>query len=152
MKIRELMRTEVQTVAPDTPVTDVLRLWRDKGDRGVVVVAQGHVEGIITEGDLVARRTPLKPVRFFTFLDAIIPLGEVGRSGMRDLQRHVGTRASDIMTSPVITVAADSDLSEAAQVFVEHRIRHLPVIDDQGRLVGMLSRSDVLVHASENLV
>lgn len=152
MKVGEMMQPDVSVVGPDDPVTDILRLWRDRGDRGVVVVQRGRVEGIVTEGDLVARRTPLKPLRFFTFLDAIFPMGEVGASGLKDLERHVGTRAQDLMSSPVITIRDDADLSEAAQIFVEHRIRHLPVVDREDRLVGMLSRSDLLKHATGDLI
>ncbi len=151
MTVAELMRQDVQVVQPDTPVADVLRLWQEGGDRGVVVVEAQAVVGIVTEGDLVARRTPLKPVRYFTILDAIIPFGEVGATGLKDLKRHIGTSAGDLMSHPVVTIRSDADVAEAAEIFVERRIRHLPVTDERGRLVGMLYRSDLLSHAFEGL-
>jgi len=57
-------------------------------------------------------------------------------------------RARDVMTSPVITVKATTTVKEVARLFLERRISATPVLDDQGKLVGIVSEGD-LVHRSE---
>ena len=53
------------------------------------------------------------------------------------------TRVKEIMTSPVITIHRDASLEEAEALMEEHTVRRLPVIDDKGRLVGIISRGDL---------
>jgi CBS domain-containing protein len=60
-------------------------------------------------------------------------------------------QASDVMTSPVITVAPDADVHETARRLLENRISALPVVDDAGSLVGIVSEGDLMRHADAGL-
>jgi CBS domain containing-hemolysin-like protein len=67
----------------------------------------------------------------------------------RWLRRHArrkaaAVRAEQVMTTPVVTVDADRTLVDAARLFDRRRLRHVPVVDDDGRLVGMVARADLL--------
>ena len=57
-------------------------------------------------------------------------------------------KARDVMTSPVITVGASASVKEVAQLFLERRISAVPVVDDQDKIIGIVSEGD-LVHRSE---
>ena len=82
-----------------------------------------------------------------TFLDItaddLMELNRVAERNARQRQRE-GTSVSRLMTSPVETIEAGRPLAEAAHLLVEHRISGLPVVDDQGRLIGLVTESDFL--------
>jgi CBS domain-containing protein len=59
-----------------------------------------------------------------------------------------GRTAADVMTSPVIIIQAGTPIAEAIRVMIAHRIKRLPVVDEQGRLIGLLGRAGVLAALS----
>jgi CBS domain-containing protein len=115
-------------IDPDSSVSDALALMRRRYIHSLVVSksAGSPDYGIITSTDVC---------------DKIIA-GE---------QNPAETRVRDIMNSPLITVQRDSTLKECAQLMKEHHIHHLPVSDEKGELVGMISAADFLV-AAESLI
>ncbi len=148
--VADLMSRDVVTVTPDTTVRDIILLWERTGFGGFPVVDGLKVVGIVTEGDLVRMESPIKQPVVLTFLDAIIPIGG-GRKMREDLVKHVGTRAHDVMSSPVLTVKPGTDAGQAARILVDKGIKHLPVVGDDGGLVGILSRKDLLKHLAATI-
>ena len=77
-----------------------------------------------------------------------VPIGIVSESDLLLEQKHVGRPidaiASGFMTSPVITVAADASRNQAASLMRERNVRRLVVVDERGRIAGIVSRSDLL--------
>ena len=67
------------------------------------------------------------------------------------LEKLTSLQVADVMTTPVMTVGANSTMSEAADVFTEHKISGAPVVDEQGRCVGVLSASDFVHSKAEEL-
>jgi CBS domain-containing protein len=137
--IANAMRTEVSTATPETPVGDIVTLLLRRGRRSLPVVdEQRRVLGIITDGDLL-RRAGLK---------ARLDLQEA--LSAQQLQQQVsalqgqGKTAADIMTQPVVTVQATDTVRKAVDTMVEHGLKRLPVVDKEKRLVGWISRVDVL--------
>ena len=136
MKISELMTTDVLTVGPRTSLKEVARRMLRAGVSGMPVTSdEGELVGIITEADFVAgeadRRTGKRAglLRFFT------DHGEIPTH-----ERTVG----DVMTRDVVVVSPDADHAEAARLMERERVKRLPVIDDAGQLVGLVSRADML--------
>ena len=144
MQVKEIMTEDVDTVLPDTPVTAVARLFREKAISGVPVVDdEGELVGIITEVDLIARHARPHFPSYIQFLDSIIYLESSKR--YHESMRHIlATRASELMTTPVRTVDPDMDVQDLASFMVEHRANPVPVVDDEDRLVGIVSHTDVL--------
>lgn len=119
MDIRSVMTADPATCRQDTPVAEVARLMREH-DCGLVPVIDeaGMPVGTVTDRDLALR---------------VIAEG-------RDPARCT---ARDCMTSPVATVGETSGLAEVAQLMEGEQIRRVLVVDDQGRLCGIVAQADV---------
>jgi CBS domain-containing protein len=144
MQVKEIMTVDVITVQPDTPVTDVARIFREHAISGVPVVDdKGAVVGIVTEVDLIARHARPHFPSYFQFLDSIIYL-EGPKRYRESLRRILATTAAELMTTPVRTVGPEMDIQDLAALMVEQRANPVPVIDDAERLVGIVSHTDLL--------
>ncbi|MET0815049.1 MAG: CBS domain-containing protein [Pseudoxanthomonas sp.] len=109
---------EVYAVAPGDSVMDAIRLMAEKGVGAVLVMDGASLAGIVSERDY-ARKVVLH-----------------GRSS-------ADTSVRDIMTADVITVGPNHTVEHCMQVVTEHRIRHLPVIED-GDVIGVISIGDLV--------
>jgi len=145
MLVRDIMTKEVMTVTASTSVNDVAKLMGQRDITGVPVVDdQQHVVGIITELDLIVRNTRLEMPRFIEVLDwGKIPLERP--SHLRERLKHMlGTEARDVMTSKVTTIGPEASIEELAELMVRARVNPVPVIDEGGRLIGIVSRADLI--------
>lgn len=111
--------SQVWTVTPDTSMREALKLMADKGIGAVVVVEHGKVVGIFSERDL-ARKLILSD------------------------QCSLFTKVKDLMTSPVVTVKPEFRMRDCMALMSDKHIRHLPVVDDTGHLIGLISIGDVV--------
>jgi CBS domain-containing protein len=137
--VQNVMRTEVMSVAPATSLTEIVNLLLQKRYRSLPVVdVDGRIQGIITEGDLL-RRTGL-----VARLDLQREIGAADWQQQLAELRAEGQTAVSLMTSPVITIAAGSSLRQTVEQMVKHKLKRLPVTDEDGRLVGWISRIDIL--------
>lgn len=140
MQARDVMTANVVRVRPDTRVEEIARLLLERRISGVPVVdAGGRILGIVTEGDLM-RRPEIQTERrrswwLAFFADARDRAGEYAKT-------H-GSRAEDVMTRNVVTVAEDTSLAEIAHLLERHRIKRVPVVRD-GQLVGIVSRANLI--------
>ena len=138
--VGDIMSTNVVTVKPETPIAEVVTLLLRRGYRSVPVVEEdsGRLLGIITDGDLLNRAN--LPAR----LDLQAELAtEQLQQQLAGLQALTET-AADIMTQPVTSVKAGEPVRQAVVRMVEHGLKRLPVVDEDGRLAGWISRVDVL--------
>jgi len=139
VRVREAMSHQAKTVKPDTPIAQVVELlWREGAKAVPVVNSDGRVVGIITGGDLLTRGG----------LDLRLSLKRAMRTDEVAVQLHKleqsGKIAADVMTAPVWTVNGDLLLSEAASLMTLRHIKRLPVVDERGIVIGVISRIDVL--------
>ncbi len=130
------MTTDVITVGVDTSLKEAARRMIEAGISGLLVTGdRGELLGIVSEGDFIAseshRREETKPRILRWFLeDEEVPTFE----------RTVG----DIMTTGVLTLPPDADHPEAARLMQKAGIKRIPVVTDDGQLLGLVSRSDIL--------
>lgn len=144
MKVREIMTSEVVTVGPEAPVHRVARHMCNGGISGVPVVdASGKILGIVTELDLIVRNTRLEAPAFFQILDGRIPLESPAHFENR-LKHILGTRAADVMSDAVVTVGADEEIEDLAAMMIAKRVNPVPVLGNDGRLIGIVSRADIV--------
>lgn len=145
MKVSELMTKSVITVHESTPVAEIARLMLAHNVSGIPVMgSENRLVGIVTEGDLVIQNANVHFPTFLEILDIRIPLSS-NRQFEEDLRRALGTTAADTMTSEVLTVGPNDDVSEAATLMADKRVNPVPVLDGE-RLVGIVSRSDIIRH------
>jgi CBS domain-containing protein len=139
LKVSEVMRREVATVHPDSAITQVVELLLDKDFTAVPVVdEQGKVVGMVSDNDLLTRggMNLTISLKRATDLDYVRELHD----SLEDPNRKV----SEVMTREVVTISPDAILGRAARLMVEKHLKRLPVIDPEGKLVGILGRLDVL--------
>ena len=152
MKVRDIMTQDVLTVKAETSVNDVAKLLGQRDISGVPVVDdQQHVIGIITELDLIVRNTRLEMPHFVAVMDwGRIPL-ERPKHARDRLQHMLGTQAADIMTEKVETIGPDAAVEDLAELMVKHRFNPVPVVDEAGKLIGIVSRADLIDMMAEQL-
>lgn len=139
-KVADVMLTQVQTVRSDAKLNKIVELLVSTAERRVVVVdAQRHVLGIITDGDLLKRATADERAGILQALGRRLP------GGRRPVTLDVAGRTADeVMTAHPITVTADTPLLQALRLLLQHKIKRLPVVDDEARLVGLVGRAQIL--------
>jgi CBS domain-containing protein len=130
MKISDVLRSKgggVVTIKPDESVTTLLALLDEHRIGAVVVSGDGAaVEGIVSERDVVRH---------------------LHATGTSVLEGPV----SAIMTSEVTTGSADSDIAALAGTMTEMRVRHVPIVDADGRLTAIVSIGDIVKHRLNEL-
>lgn len=133
--VRDVMATRVVAVGATTPFKEVAALLVGHRLTALPVVRDdGRLLGMLSEADLLPHPEG-RPSRFARAWRAL------RGPGRRTVNPVV---AAGLATVPARTIGPDADLAEAARVFREHGLRRMPVVDDAGRLVGMISRSDLL--------
>lgn len=135
--VRDVMTRDVVTVGIDADIHEAARLLSERRISGMPVIDEsGRVIGVISEADILSS-TGMK--KGYTFRDVLRHLlGEPLPS------RKDGEKAREIMSVPAVTIGPDQDIREAAAVMEERRIKRLPVVDEQGRHVGIISRADIV--------
>lgn len=138
MRIRDVMSVDVATVGPDTPLSAVAELLLRRGVKALPVLDGKRIVGLITGGDLLQRAN--MPLR----LDVQRHLPPELRAEHLRLLDVEGLTAKDVMTSPVQTLNIKTGVRDALKRMVRDNLKRLPVVDDSGELMGIVSRVDVL--------
>jgi len=155
MNARNLMTTDVETVHPEDEISEVLtRLARADFNGFPVVDDNERVVGIVTQHDVIhlfqpSDRTLWIPVGFPPFLETVeyaIDLSWDELDTELDLLKHAGEPVRTVMTEEVVTVGSDTDFERILDLLAddERDINRLPVVDDDGELLGIVARQDVL--------
>ncbi len=136
---REIMTREVVAVSPDTPLAQVAEAMGRRGISGVPVTdGAGRVVGVISEKDFLTHMGVPEPQNFMILVASC--LQSQGCMALPIKKRQAG----DIMTSPAITVGPDTSIREIAAILTAKGINRVPVTDPEGRLVGIVSRGDLI--------
>jgi CBS domain-containing protein len=136
--VADVMRREVVTVGPATPIRQVVELMLGKTYRSLPVVDGGRLVGIVTNSDLVQRGG--LDVR----LDLLQSLERPEVQEALERLSALGRTAGEAMTRGPVAVSPGTPLLEAAETMARRRLKRLPVVDAGGRLVGLVSRLDLL--------
>jgi CBS domain-containing protein len=143
--VADVMDHAVSTVSADALLTDVLALLAaDRFQRVIVVDAAGHVMGIISDTDLVARMSPETHPGILQQLVSKLPLGHRSAEARSHLQKARGKTAADLMTQPAATLRTDESIGTALALAAEKHIKRFPVVDGEGKLVGIVGRGELL--------
>lgn len=132
--VASVMTRDVVTVPPDAPYKEIVERLRERRVSAIPIVdAGGRVRGIVSEADLLLKEEQPAHRPGGHLLD---PHGDAARAMARN--------ATALMSAPAVTVAPDATLTEAARLMHRRHVKRLPVVDGGGRLVGIVSRTDLL--------
>ncbi|WP_067461214.1 CBS domain-containing protein [Actinomadura macra] len=139
--VEDVMTTEVVTVTEDTPFIEIVETLADHCIGAVPVLSgDGRVTGIVTEADLLHKQYKSDPPDTEPRLDRL-------RHRRARAKVHAKADAVDargLMTSPAVTIAPRTPVAEAARLLVSRGFKRAPVVDDGGRLKGIVARRDLL--------
>ncbi len=116
--VGEIMVREVVTTTPDESIAGAIKKLVAADVGTLVVIENSKPVGIVTRGDIL-------------------------RAIANNLDLNT-TKVSDIMTSPVITAKPDVDMEDIAKIMRDNRVKRIPIVDDQGNLVGIISETDMI--------
>jgi len=123
-RIREIMTSNPSTVEPDKTVADAARIMKQE-DAGVVPVTEnGRLTGMVTDRDIAIR---------------VVAEGKDPQS----------TPVREVASKNLVTIDPQQDLDEALRLMAKHQVRRLPVVEEDGRLVGVGAQADVARHGDD---
>jgi CBS-domain-containing membrane protein len=133
--VRDIMTTSVVAVRHDASFKEMAGMLRSRRISAFPVVDdRGRVIGVVSESDLLVKEAALADgSSLFAALRHI-----------REDEKAAGSTAGELMTSPAITIGPDAQVEEAARIMYDKRVKRLPVVNAAGRLLGIVSRLDVL--------
>ncbi|MFE0464571.1 CBS domain-containing protein [Kitasatospora sp. NPDC058965] len=134
--VAEVMTREVVTATAETPFKEIAALFHRNDITAIPVVDDhGRPLGLVSEADLIRK-------------EAVLPDPEGRFPGRwleaKDRARAEAETAGGLMTSPAVTARPGWSVAEAARAMDKHRVKRLPVVDEVGRVVGIVSRRDLL--------
>lgn len=133
--VRDVMTTSVITVHGDTPFKEMAgMLARSRVSAFPVIDQAGTVIGVVSETDLLVKEAG----------QAGYPGSFAGLRRSRDHDKAAGVTAAQLMTSPAVTIGPDEPVQHAAFLMYDRAVSRLPVVDEVGHLVGIVSQVDVL--------
>ena len=126
MKVRDARHEGVTWVEPNAAIADLARMMRDEDIGSIPVGENDRLVGMVTDRDIVCK----------------------GLANGKDVS---GLTARDVMSGPIVYCRADEEVDDAVRIMEEHEIRRLPVINENKRMVGILSMGDIADGASRDL-
>ena len=144
MQVKEIMTSEVVTVSTTDSVEQCAKLLQEHDISGLPVLDEaGKVAGMITEGDLIRRASRVKAPGYLEILGGLIYLGSP-KKFVDELQRAMSLEAGQLMSKNLVSIKPDDTVEKAATLMVEKKISRLPVIDENHKLLGIVSRRDIM--------
>lgn len=149
-KVKELMTTDVIAFKPEDKIRYINEIFRTKNISGAPVIDdQRKVIGVISESDIMNLTAtiplpdldPIDPIATFTYQRKLrkIPF---------EIEEQCETlfegSCEDVMSKKPITVSSDDSISNVARIMHKNDFNRLPVVDDGGKLIGIIARSDVI--------
>ena len=134
-RVQDVMTTSVVTIDRITPYKQIALLLAEHRISGVPVLTMGrHVAGIVSEADLLAAEDSRSR--------AARQPGHLHLPGHHPPQGNL--TAAELMSSPAVTIHPDAPVPSAARLMTTHHVRRLPVVDPDGKLIGIVTRRDLL--------
>ncbi len=125
--VKHWMARDVITITPDTSLHEAHRLMTEKRVRRLPVVDRGKLVGIVTLGDVRGAEPSAASTLSVWEMNKLL----------------ANLKVSEIMTREPVTISQEATISTVAEIMLEKKFSGLPVVDDQGKLVGIITESDI---------
>jgi len=147
----EIMDRDVPSVTPDEEASDAIKLLAETDLGAVPVVdADRKVVGIVSETDLILadEESDLHLPHYLNIMGGIVFIGSM-KGFEKRLEKAFATKVSELMTADPIVARTYESADRVAKKIADHHHNHLPVVDEDGRLAGMVTRADALAAVVE---
>lgn len=145
MLVSQVMTADPLTFGPADRVEDAMRTLAQRRVSGAPVVDRdGRLVGQLTDDDLIVSESRLHAPTVLSILGAYIEWPPSQKHFEEDLRKAVGATVADVMTADPHTCRPDDTLEQVATVMHEHDVTRLPVVDDARRVVGVITRGDLV--------
>ena len=143
-KARDIMTPDPVSVTEATGVQEVAQILLDSHHHGVPVVdADNRLVGVVTDADLVDTNKRIHLPTMITILDTLIPIAGF-KQYAEDLRKATATTAGDLCTRGVDYVLPDAAMNDVATLLSEHHIHLVPVLDEDEKLLGVITNTDII--------
>ncbi|MGK7893004.1 MAG: CBS domain-containing protein [Xenococcus sp. (in: cyanobacteria)] len=142
--VADIMTTDPIMVNPNTPLQEAISILADKKISGLPVVdATGKLVGVISESDLMWQESGVETPPYIMFLDSVIYLKNPARYN-KEIHKALGQTVAEVMSDRPITVQAHESVPKAARIMHDKKVRRLPVVDDDSKVIGIVTQGDVI--------
>ena len=142
--VADVMTANPVSVKPEANLEEAIKLLAEHHIGGLPVINDaGALVGVLSESDLMWQATGMEVPAYIVLLDSLIYLKSPKKYN-EELHKVLGQSVQEVMTAKVITISPDKSLRDAAHLMHDKRIRRLPVVNDQGQVVGILTRGDIV--------
>jgi len=144
--VHEVMTTDVVSVFPETPLKEVMNIFMTYDFDGVPVVDEGGIlHGLLTQYDLVTGKGRIHLPTFVEIFNKISVYPQDKKKFDSEFEKIESLKAKDIMNKEPLALNSNTTIEQALKSFIEHhRVNPIPIVDNMGRLVGVLSRYDLI--------
>ncbi len=131
LKVHEVMTTDVYIIQPDSTLLEAQQIFQSNSFHHLPVVSDGNLKGILSKSDIL-------------LISSAFPLNDPGTREKNNKPLLSRMLAEEVMTRNVVRLRPDMALGVAVGIFLENLFHALPVVDDKGNLLGILSWLDLL--------
>ena len=156
MKVREIMTSDVVTLNEYMSVREAAKILAECNISGAPVLDnEGNLVGMLTESDILrsVKKAADEVHMVFPSIHTMGVMFELAKGEteiMEAFDEQANTVVMDVMTKNVITCDPDTDLNKVASILVKQGINRLPVVDDEGQVVGIVTRGDIVRAFAQN--
>ena len=142
--VADVMTSEVLTVKRETPLKEAIQILADRKISALPVVEEsGKLVGILSEGDLMWQESGVEAPPYIMLLDSIIYLQNPAQHD-KEIHKALGQTVGEVMSDRPLTIKPEQLVREAARLMHDKKIRRLPVIDEQDRVIGIITQGDIV--------
>ena len=142
--VADIMTANPTTVSPQTSLQEAIQILAEKKISGLPVVDEKEqLVGVISETDLTWQATGVDAPPYVMFLDSVIYLQNPLKHN-EEVHKALGQTVKEVMSSRPTTVKSSQLVREAAKIMHDKKVRRLPVVDENSKLVGIITQGDVI--------
>ena len=146
MLVKDVMSKNVITISPEESISNAIDKMAKNNISGLIVVEDEKVVGVISESDVLKIfKSEFPELKLSSNISlSIFSLIKSGIKIIREIKKIGKLKVKDLMSKKVFFVKPEDTILEAARIMSKKDVRRLPVIDENGKLVGVISRTDIL--------
>jgi CBS domain-containing protein len=143
--VRDIMSTNLIGVRPDASVSDAADVLAEKGVGSLLVIDDaGKLAGLLRDDDLIASEARVHVPTFINFLGLGMPFPGEMKHLEQELKKIAGASVREVMDDAPPTVSPDATLEDVATLMHEQNVNSVPVVDSDGKVVGIVTRADIV--------